>query len=49
MGIIAEQVREICSLGREKGVSGTKLFQMIKELRTFEAVKERLESLWVNE
>ena len=45
MGITAEQIKEICSLGKEKGVSGTKLYQMIKELRTFEAVKEKLVSL----
>ena len=49
MGITADQVKEICSLGKEKGVSGTKLIQMIKELRTYEAVKEKLVSLWVNE
>lgn len=43
--ITADQVKEICALGSAKGVSGTALYKLIKELRTFEAVKERLESL----
>lgn len=43
--ITADQVREICRVGSAKGVSGTKLIEMIKELKTFESVMERLVSL----
>ena len=45
MGITAEQVKEICDIGRSKNLDGRFLLELIKELRTFTKVKERLMSI----